>query len=63
MRDSVKEYYGKVLQHQGDLKTDACCGDPDLPAHLRTMAANIHEDVAARYYGCGLIAPLDLEEA
>ena len=36
--DSVKEYYGKVLQSSGDLKTNACCtaGYP-LPSAAGTL--------------------------
>ncbi|MEN8167535.1 MAG: methyltransferase domain-containing protein [Pseudomonadota bacterium] len=57
MKDSVKEYYGQVLQHSGDLQTNACCTDSDMPDPLRKVLANIHEEVLARYYGCGLVSP------
>ena len=30
MLENVKAYYGKVLQDQSDLMTDACCSDPRL---------------------------------
>jgi SAM-dependent methyltransferase len=59
--DVVKEYYGKVLKTNADLKTSACCGPEALPAHIRPLAANVHPDVSAKYYGCGLIAPAALE--
>ncbi|MGE3172102.1 MAG: methyltransferase domain-containing protein [Planctomycetota bacterium] len=55
--DSVKEYYGKRLQGQKDLKTDACCTTASVPPHLRPLLAKVHPEVAARYYGCGLVAP------
>ena len=55
--DSVKEYYGKVLQSSGDLKTNACCTAADTPYHLQQALSNIHPEVAARYYGCGLVRP------
>ncbi|MCB1829694.1 MAG: methyltransferase domain-containing protein [Chromatiaceae bacterium] len=55
--DSVKEYYGKVLQSSGDLQTNACCTATDTPHHLKQLLANIHPEVAARYYGCGLVRP------
>lgn len=58
--DVVKEYYGKVLKTNADLKTSACCGPEALPAHIRPLAANVHPDVSAKYYGCGLIAPAAL---
>ena len=57
IQDNVKEYYGKVLSSSADLQTDACCTIEDMPAYLKPVLANIHPDVQARYYGCGLIAP------
>ncbi len=63
IQDNVKEYYGKVLQKSADLKTDACCTVGDLPNHLKPLLANIHPEVSARYYGCGLVAPLALQGA
>ncbi len=61
IQDSVKDYYGKVLQSSGDLKTDACCTVGDMPDYLKPVLANIHPEVSARYYGCGLVAPLALD--
>lgn len=55
--DSVKEYYGKILQGSKDLKTDACCTSTEVPHHLKLALTNIHDEVAARYYGCGLVRP------
>ncbi len=57
INDSVKEYYGTVLQHSNDLQTNACCTDGDIPAYLKSAMANIHDEVASRYYGCGLVSP------
>lgn len=61
MFDEVKEYYGKVLQSSGDLKTDACCTDTDMPDHIKQAMSKIHAEVASRYYGCGLVRPQQLE--
>lgn len=61
MHDDVKEYYGKVLQHSDDLKTNACCTDSHLPQHIKQALSQVHDEVMARYYGCGLIAPALLE--
>ncbi|MBY6240097.1 methyltransferase domain-containing protein [Methylosinus sp. Sm6] len=58
--DSVKNYYGKTLRGSGDLKTTACAAS-DMPARIKTLLANIHEEVLAKYYGCGLVAPELLE--
>lgn len=59
--DVVKDYYGKVLKTNADLKTSACCSPESMPAHLRPLAARVHAEVAAKYYGCGLVAPEALE--
>jgi SAM-dependent methyltransferase len=57
MKASVKEYYGKILSGTVDLKTNACCTDTAAPDYLQQAMSNIHAEVSARYYGCGLIAP------
>lgn len=55
--ESVQEYYGEVLQTSADLQTNACCSPGDVPDYLKQVLAKIHDDVLAKYYGCGLIAP------
>ncbi len=57
MHNVVKEYYGKILQGTGDLKTTACCDATAVPEWLKPLLANLHDDVLSRYYGCGLVAP------
>lgn len=61
--DIVRNYYGKVLQTSDDLKTSACCTPGDMPAYLKSALANIHDEVLAKYYGCGLVLPQALEGA
>ena len=61
MKESVKEYYGKILQSSADLQTDACCTTGNNPTFLKKAMANVHDEVSARYYGCGLIMPQKLE--
>lgn len=61
--DIVKEYYGKTLQSSADLQTDACCTPDDIPAWQKVFLSNVHDDVLAKYYGCGLIAPPAIEGA
>ena len=63
MHEIVKNYYGHELQGSGDLRTDACCTDEDLPAYLKPLLARVHREVLQRYYGCGLIAPTSLRDA
>ncbi len=55
--DSVKQYYGDILQGSKDLKTDACCTPDAIPNFLKTAMAKIHPEVSSHYYGCGLVAP------
>ena len=61
--DIVKTYYGETLQSSADLKTSACCTPGAMPPALRQALANVHEEVKARYYGCGFVAPELLEAA
>lgn len=57
IQQNVKDYYGKVLKSSADLKTDACCTPVAEPAYIEAAIANVHPEVSARYYGCGLTAP------
>ncbi|WP_108683329.1 methyltransferase domain-containing protein [Methyloceanibacter sp. wino2] len=57
----VKEYYGKVLKGSGDLQTSACCDGAVTPRYLTELIANVHDEVVARYYGCGLCIPTALQ--
>lgn len=61
MHELVQDYYGRQLQHTGDLKTSACCDASALPGWLKPLLARIHPEVLARYYGCGLVCPPLLE--
>ncbi len=61
IEQDVKEYYGKELQSSADLKTNACCTIVDYPQHIKSALSNIHEEVASRYYGCGLTIPTHME--
>ncbi len=60
MHELVQDYYGKQLQATTDLKTSACCDASAMPNWLKPLLANVHDDVLARYYGCGLVCPSDL---
>lgn len=58
---NVKDYYGKTLQTSDDLRTKACCTPDNMPNRVKALFANIHDDVMAKYYGCGLVVPEKLE--
>jgi len=61
MREDVQDYYGKTLQSSSDLQTNACTTADAPPAYLKPILAKVHDEVMAKYYGCGLIAPTALE--
>jgi arsenite methyltransferase len=61
MHEVVQHYYGQELTSTQDLKTSACCDASAVPDWLKPLLANIHEEVLSRYYGCGLVAPAQLE--
>ena len=56
-RASVSKYYGQELQGSDDLKTNACCTAGAPPDYIQECISNIHPEVVARYYGCGLCLP------
>ncbi len=57
VQQQVKHYYGEVLQTNNDLQTNACCSIDDMPAFVKPLLADIHPEVRAKYYGCGLVLP------
>lgn len=59
--ESVKDYYGKVLQTNKDLKTSACCAAESMPLYLREILKEIDNEVKDKFYGCGSPFPNALE--
>lgn len=57
----IKDYYGKVLKNKNDLKTTACCSAETMPSHLAKIIGRIHEEVRAKFYGCGVPLPPALD--
>lgn len=55
--ENSQHYYGQVLEGSGDLLTDACTMADTPPPHVLAALANVHPEVKARYYGCGLVSP------
>jgi len=55
--ESVRDYYGRVLQTNRDLKTGACCSGDSFAPSIREILRQIHPDVIARFYGCGSPIP------
>lgn len=60
-RESVKDYYGKVLSTNEDLKTSACCVEETIPDHIKPLLAKVHDEVMQKFYGCGSPLPEELE--
>jgi arsenite methyltransferase len=59
-KSKVNEYYAKDLTGSADLKTGACCAD--VPSeNLKPILAKIHDEVLAKFYGCGSPLPAVLE--
>lgn len=56
-QETVKQYYGQILQSREDLKAGACCTDERLPEHLAAILRQIHPQVRERFYGCGSPLP------
>ena len=62
MRDFVQKYYGEVLGESLDLKTDACCTVETPPDFVGALLGDVHPEVNARYYGCGLLLPEAIQD-
>ena len=59
--ENVKEYYGKVLNSNKDLKTNACCTSESIPSHLRPLLGQIHSEIKDKFFGCGSPIPTHLK--
>ena len=55
--EEVKQYYGKTLKTNNDLKTNACCTLDTVPTHLKPILNQIHPEVSEKFYGCGSPIP------
>ncbi len=58
--ESVKNYYGQVLQSKADLKTTACCTAESFPVWMRPLVAKVEAEIQDRFYGCGVPFPAEL---
>ncbi len=59
--ENVKEYYGKILKSNQDLKTTACCSTGESPSYLKNIVKQIHPEVLDKFYGCGAPIPAELD--
>ena len=63
VEENVKNYYGKVLKTNRDLKTTACTIDFKDSKKIKSLINSIHPKVNEKFYGCGLIVPEAIEGA
>ena len=61
IHDQVSSYYGETLQTSDDLKTNACCTDIEYQQHIKDILSQLHDETMAKYYGCGLTIPTNLD--
>lgn len=61
IHSEVQDYYGNELQNTNDLKTNACCTLVAPPKHIMNALRKVHDEVQAKYYGCGLTIPNKVE--
>lgn len=48
IKDSVKEYYGKILKSNEDIKTNACVQVGKVPKQVKKALELCHEEVLSR---------------
>ena len=60
-KESVQDYYGKVLKSSSDLKTSACCSTEAIPDSHKKILSQIDDEIMTKFYGCGSPLPAALE--
>ena len=60
-KEDVKNYYGKILKTNNDLKTSACCSIESFPDHIKAILQNIEPEIMEKFYGCGSPIPNELK--
>jgi len=58
---SVRNYYGKVLQTSKDLKTSACTSSSKPSPRVLASLAKVPRPVLDKFYGCGTPLPTGIE--
>lgn len=61
LHEDIQHYYGKELEKSEDLKTNACCTLTAPPTYILEALKLVHDEVQAKYYGCGLTIPLEVK--
>jgi len=60
-KENVKNYYGKILSGNGDLRTNACCCTDTMAAEIKNILKQIEPEILDKFYGCGSPIPKALE--
>lgn len=62
-REQIRDYYSKMtVDNGGQMVTHTCsCGEDCIPKYIRSIVAELPEEITSRYYGCGSPIPLALE--
>lgn len=56
-KENVKNYYGRILKTNEDLKTSACCATDSLPDEIKSILKTIEPEILDKFYGCGSPIP------
>lgn len=56
-KETVKQYYGKILKGSDDLKTSACCSMDSFPDSVKVVLKDIESEILDKFYGCGSPIP------
>ncbi|NOY06012.1 MAG: methyltransferase domain-containing protein, partial [Chlorobi bacterium] len=60
-RESVQQYYGKILRNASDLRTSTCCSTSDLAPRHREILSQLEDEIIEKFYGCGSPVPDAIE--
>ena len=61
LHENAREYYGKQLKTNGDLKSSACCSIDSISPYHRQYLEKIDDEIMEKFYGCGSPIPPSLE--
>ncbi len=61
LHENARDYYGKQLQSNRDLKSNACCSIETITPEMKQYLSNIDDEILERFYGCGSPIPPALE--
>lgn len=60
-RETVQQYYGKILGDSSDLRTSTCCSMDDLAPRHREILSLLEDEIIEKFYGCGSPIPDAIE--